>query len=93
MRISITFRHLEATDAIKDYVNDKVGRIQRYLTGPADAQVVLSTERHLQGCDVTISGSGKTFKSSEVSDDMYASVDRAVDRIERQVQKKKTRTA
>jgi len=92
MRISITFRHLEATDAIKQYVQDKVGRIQRYLTGPAEAQVVLSTERHLQGCDVTISGGGKVFKSSEVSDDMYASVDRAVDRIERQVQKRK-RTA
>lgn len=89
MRISITFRHLDANDAIKAYVEDRVRRIRRYLVGPADAQVVLSAERHLQGCDVTISGGGKVFKSSEVSDDLYASVDRAVDRIERQVQNRR----
>jgi putative sigma-54 modulation protein len=89
MKVSITFRHLEPTDALKEYVNEKVGRIQRYLPGPADASVVLSTERHLQDCDVTISGAGKTFNSSESSDDMYASVDRAVDRIEKQVRRAK----
>ncbi len=89
MKVSITFRHLEPTDALKEYVMEKVGRVQRYLPGPADAQVVLSTERHLQGCDVTITGSGRTFNSSESSDDMYASVDRAVDRIERQVRRAK----
>jgi putative sigma-54 modulation protein len=90
MKVSITFRHLEPTDALKEYVNEKVGRVQRFLPGPADASVVLSTERHLQGCDVTITGSGKTFNSSESSDDMYASVDRAVDRIERQVRRAKS---
>ena len=89
MKVSITFRHLEPTDALKKYVNEKVGRIQRYLPNPADASVVLSTERHLQDCDVTISGAGKTFNSSESSDDMYASVDRAVDRIEKQVRRAK----
>jgi putative sigma-54 modulation protein len=87
MRIAITFRHLEASDALKTYVNEKVGRIQKYLPGPADAAVVLSAERHLQGCDVTVKASGgKVFKGHEISEDMYASVDRAVDRVERQVQ-------
>ena len=89
MKISITFRHIDPTEALKEYVQEKVGRVQKFLSGPAQAAVVLSTERHLQGCDLTISGSGKVFKSSEESDDMYASVDRAVDRIEKQVMKAK----
>lgn len=86
MRVSITFRHLEATDALKQYVTDKVEKVQKYLSAPADASVVLSTERFLHGCDVTITAGGKVFKGSEHSQDMYASVDRAVDRVERQVQ-------
>jgi putative sigma-54 modulation protein len=91
MRIAITFRHLEASEAVKDYVREKVGRVQRYLKGPVEAAVVLSTERHLQGCDVTLTHGGKVFKGSEICDDMYASVDRAVDRVERQVQEAKKR--
>ena len=89
MKISITFRHVDPTEALKQYVEEKVGRVQKFLSGPAQAAVVLSTERHLQDCDLTISGAGRTFKSSESSDDMYASVDRAVDRIEKQVRKAK----
>ncbi|MDI7266830.1 MAG: ribosome-associated translation inhibitor RaiA [Myxococcota bacterium] len=91
MRIAFTFRHLDATDALKDYVADKLARVQRVLPGPAQAAVVLSTERFLQECDVTVTSAGKTFKGSQRSEDMYASVDRAVDRVERQVRKSKGR--
>lgn len=91
MRIAFTFRHLEATDALKSHVRDKLTRVRKLLGGPAQASVVLSTERFLQGCDVTVSAGGKTFKGSDQSEDMYASVDRAVDRIERQVRRSKGR--
>jgi putative sigma-54 modulation protein len=89
MRISITFRQLAATQAIKDYAREKVDRLQRYLRRPGDAQVVLSLERYLQIADVTLKSGPDVYKGREESEDMYASIDRVYDKLERQIRKSK----
>ena len=91
MQISITFRHMDATDAIKELVNEKVTRVKKYLHGPIEANVVLSVERYLQTCDVTITAGGHTYKGHEETDDMYTSIDKVMDKIERQIDKSKGR--
>ncbi len=91
MQISMTFRHLEPTDAMKELVEEKVARVKKYIQGPIEASVVLSVERYLHACDVTISASGDTYKGREESDDMYTSIDRVMDKIERQIDKTKGR--
>ena len=91
MQISMTFRHMDATDAIKQLVEDKVTRVKKYLRGPIEANVVLSVERYLQACDVTISSGGRTYKGHEETDDMYTSIDKVMDKIERQIDKSKGR--
>ena len=91
MQISMTFRHMEPSDAMKDLVEDKVSRVKKYLQGPMEASVVLSVERYLQACDITISSNGRTYKGREETDDMYTSIDRAMDKIERQIDKSKGR--
>jgi len=91
MQISMTFRHLEPSDAMKAAVEEKVARVKKYIQGPIEASVVLSVERYLQACDVTISASGETYKGREESDDMYTSIDRVMDKIERQIDKTKGR--
>ncbi len=91
MRVNITFRHMEGTDAIKEHVNRKAARVRKYLQGPVEANVVMSVERHLHQCDVTISAAGWTFKGAEETEDMYTSVDKVMDKIERQIRRVKGR--
>jgi putative sigma-54 modulation protein len=91
MQISITFRHMDATDAMKELITEKVTKVKKYLHGPVEAKVVLSVERYLQACDVTISSGGHIYKAHEETDDMYTSLDRAIDKVERQIDKSKGR--
>lgn len=91
MQISMTFRHMDPSDAMKDLVEEKVGKIKKYIQGPFEANVVLSIERYLNACDITITASGKTYKGHEETDDMYTSIDRVMDKIERQIDKSKGR--
>jgi len=91
MQISMTFRHMDPSDAMKELVEEKVAKVKKYLQGPIDANVVLSMERYLQVCDVTISSGGQTYKGREESDDMYTSIDRVMDKIERQIDRVKGR--
>ena len=89
MQISMTFRHMDASDAMKEHVRDKVTKVKKYLQGSIEANVVLSVERYLQNCDITISCNGHVYKGHEESDDMYTSIDRVMEKIERQIDKDK----
>lgn len=91
MNISVTFRNLESTEAIKAHINEKVGRVRKFLQGPVEAQVVLSVERYLHGCDVTISAGNMVFKGREETEDMYTSIDKVMDKVEKQIRKSKGR--
>jgi len=91
MRVNITFRHMQGTDALKEHVTKKVERARKFLQGQVEANVVMSIERHLHQCDVTINASGWTFKGAEQTEDMYTSVDRVMDKIERQIRRTKGR--
>jgi len=91
MQISMTFRHMDATDAMKELIREKVTRVKKYLQGPVEANVVLSVERYIQACDVTISSGGQTYKGREETDDMYTSIDKVMEKIERQIDRSKGR--
>ncbi|MDJ0761523.1 MAG: ribosome-associated translation inhibitor RaiA [Myxococcota bacterium] len=91
MQISMTFRHMDPTDAMKEMIEGKVSRVKKYLHGPIEANVVLSVERYLQACDITINAGGRIYQGHEETDDMYTSIDRVMDKIERQIDKKKGR--
>ncbi|MCK9523901.1 MAG: ribosome-associated translation inhibitor RaiA [Proteobacteria bacterium] len=87
----MTFRHMDPSDAMKELVADKVSRLKKFVTGPVEATVVLSMERYLQVCDAMISSNGHVYKVREESEDMYTSIDRAMEKIERQIDKTKGR--
>jgi putative sigma-54 modulation protein len=92
MQVNITFRQMEAEGHIKDYVKQKVNKVKKYVPEPVKASVVLSTEKFRQLCDVTIVTAGQTFKGSESSEDMMSSIDKVMDKIERQLRERKSRT-
>lgn len=90
MRIVFTFRNLESSESIKNYATDKILKLQKYLRGPLDAEVTLSLERHLHCIDINLTADGDVYMGREESGDMYASIDKAMDRIRKQVTRSKS---
>jgi len=92
MQLNITFRQMETSDTVKDYVRQKVNKVKKYVPEPVTASVVLSTERFRHLCDVTIVAEGKTIKGSDSSEEtLYSSIDKVMDKIERQLRDRKAR--
>jgi ribosome hibernation promoting factor len=86
MNIAVTFRHMNATDAVKGYATEKVARIQRFLRAPMKSQVTLSCQQdRLHRVEVEIHAGRAHFHAHETSEDMYASIDKVIDKIERQI--------
>ncbi len=89
MQMNITFRQFGASDSLKEYAREKVDRVNRLLDRAGEAHVVLSLERHLHHADITIHSGSWVLRGKEKSEDMYASIDLAMDKIERQLRRYK----
>lgn len=87
MHVSVTFRQMEATPALKDHATDKVMRIAKFINKPTDAHIVLSLEKYMHKADITLNTNGLKIRGAEKSEDMYASIDKAIGKIERQLKK------
>jgi putative sigma-54 modulation protein len=91
MQISVTFRQLEPSEALKNYVSERLTKFKRYLDGPVEAHVVLGLEKFRHLADVTISSNGRVLKAREENADMYAAIDLVVDKIDLQLKKVRER--
>ena len=91
MQITTTFRHMEPSDALKSYAEEKLDRVKKYIDEPIVAQVFLTVEKIRHMAEVTLTAKGITIKASEETNDMYAAVDAVVDKIERQMRRYKER--
>lgn len=87
MQISVTFRQLEPSEALKNYVTDRLNKFKRYLDGPVEAHVVLGLEKFRHLADVTIDSNGRIIKGREENADMYAAIDLVMDKIDMQLKK------
>ena len=93
MNIAITFRHMEATEAVKGYATEKIGKLQKFLRQPMKGHVAVSTQNHrLHHVEVALQSGGEHFHAHETSEDMYASIDRVTDKLERQIRSVKEST-
>ena len=89
MQMNITFRHLDPIDSLKNYAREKVERVNKYLDKATEAHVVLSVDKHQHRADITIHSGTFVLRGKERSEDMYASIDLAMDKIERQLKRYK----
>jgi putative sigma-54 modulation protein len=90
MQFAVTFRHMEATDALKSYARERMERVRKYLPDPIACHVVLSTERHNHRIDVSFQlHNGLSIAGHETTENMYSSIDLCIAKIERQVRKYK----
>lgn len=93
MNLTISGRHLEITDAIRTHVTDGLDRVKRHFDKVIDANVVLAIEkhRHRQIAEINLHANGLRINAKESSADLYASIDSALSKIERQVTRHKER--
>ena len=91
MNMDLTYRNIRATDAIKGRAEKKFQKVAKHLREPIDAHIVLRAEKHRHIAEATVSGSGEVFKVQEETDDMYATIDGLMSKLERQVRRHKER--
>lgn len=91
MRISISGKNLEISDYLRDLVEKKVSKLERYFPQAAEAQVTLSVEKNRHIVEVTIPHEGIIIRGEEVTGDMYASIDNVLDKLEKQIIRHRTR--
>jgi ribosome hibernation promoting factor len=93
VKISVTFRHTEPTDALKLYAEEKIHRIGKFFSQPLDAHIVLAVEsKERQSAEVELHTHGTTIHGKEETEDLYSAIDLVIDNVKRQVQKHKDKT-
>jgi putative sigma-54 modulation protein len=93
MRIIVSAKNMELTNALKNVVEKKLSKLDRYFDPLVEARATLSVEKNRQTIEVTIPFGGIVLRGEETNEDMYASIDLVVDKIERQIRKQKTKLA
>ena len=91
MKISIFGKNLEVSDYLRDMVEKKVTKLDRFFPKDTNAQVTLSLEHNRHIAEVTIPYEGGIIRADESTGDMYASIDGVIEKLERQVERYKTR--
>jgi putative sigma-54 modulation protein len=85
MNVSITFRHMDASEAIKKHAAAKLSKLQKFLRQPMTAKVTISVDKIKHVAEARVSSGGAHLEAKESSDDMYTSIDRMIEKLERQI--------
>ncbi len=91
MRYVITGRNIDVTEGLRNAVQEKIGKLEKYFTADTEVHVTLSVEKERQKIEVTIPVKGNIIRSEQVSSDMYVSIDLVEEIIERQLKKYKNK--
>ena len=89
MQINLTGHHVDLTDSLRDYVNEKFKRLARHFDHVNNVHVILSVEKHSKKAEATFHVNHNSIFAESSHDDMYAAIDSLVDKLDRQVLKHK----
>ena len=89
MQVHVTFRHMESSDALRTYAEEKSARLARYLVEPIEVHWALSVEKIRHIADATVVAGGVSIKAREDTPDMYSAIDMTMDKLEKQVKRHK----
>ena len=93
MHIDLTGHHMDITDSLRNYVTEKMGRLERHFDHVTNAHVILSVEKLRQKAEATIQLNGSKVFADSTHENMYAAIDSLVDKLDRQVKKYKEKHA
>jgi putative sigma-54 modulation protein len=92
MQITVTFRHVDPTPALRAHAEDKLGRmVKKYLRRPVDAHVILSVAKERHVAEITLQADHVTMFAKEETHDLYSAIDLSVAKLEHQAQKLKAK--
>ncbi len=89
MQMNITGHHVELTEPLKDYVKSKFDKLERHVDNISNVQVTLSIQKQRQIAEATLHLSGADIHANAEHEDMYASIDGLIDKLDRQILKYK----
>ena len=87
MKLTVTGRKLEITDSIRNHLNDKINKTIADLNKTADVHIILSVEKHRHFAEITLKTKGMALHSHEETKDLYSSIDKALEKMEKQLRK------
>ncbi len=91
MRYSIYGKNLEVTDGLKDAINNKFSKLDKFFTKDTEVQITLSILREEQKVEAMIPMKGNILRAEQASKDMYVSIEKVVEVLERMIRKYKTK--
>jgi putative sigma-54 modulation protein len=90
VKVAVTFRHTEPTDALKQYAEEKMHRLGKYFSQSLEARLVLSVEsKERQTAEVELHAHGAMLHGKEQTEDLYSAIDLVTDNLKRQLRKQK----
>lgn len=89
MQLNLTGHHVDITDALRDYVTNKLERLERHFDQVTNVHVILSVEKLRQKAEATINMKGNTVFADCEDENMYAAIDALIDKLDSQVRKHK----
>ena len=89
MNIIINCRHMDSTQNLKDYAEEKIGKFDKYLNNITEANVTLSVEKYRHKAEVLLKLKGSPIQAESITDEMYSAIDEVVEKLARQVRKHK----
>jgi len=91
MKVKVVGKNIEITEALKNIIEKKISRLDKYFNPDVEAQITLSVQKSRHTIEVTIPFNGVILRAEEQNEDMYTSLDIVVDKLERQIRKHKTK--
>ncbi len=91
MKIIVSGKNLEVTNALRDQVIGKLEKFSKYFDDDIEAQATLSVEKNRQIIEITIPLNGTILRAEEETQDMYTSIDNAINKLQKQIGKHKTK--
>ena len=91
MKVKVIGKNIEITEALKNMMEKKISKLDKYFNPDVEAQTTLGVQKNRHTIEVTIPFNGVILRAEEQNEDMYMSIDTVVDKLERQIRKHKTR--
>jgi putative sigma-54 modulation protein len=91
LKTIITARKMELSTGLKNHIEKRLKKLDKFFPDDAVANVTASIEKERQTMEVTVKHKGLYFRAQETTSDLYISMDKVVDMLERQIRKNKTR--
>jgi len=89
MQLNITGHHIDITDSMRAYVEEKITKLERHFDHVTNVHVILTVEKNEQKAEATVHVSGNDIFADASNGDMYAAIDALIDKLDRQVIKHK----